>query len=176
MHGKFFWNDPDMIAVRGTETADITREGFCVEKPFKDLAGGTGPVFNRIEAETWMTFCLLSGGLFTLSDRMEKLNPAGLRIISAAIENLSQVAAKPIDFYKPGLPALYLQQDESCTRLGVFNWYDSPQRIQIHMDGLTEIPKGTLLHEIWSGKDVEWTGPFEVEVPAHGCLYYKWNG
>jgi len=173
MHGKLFWNDPDMIAIRGTETADITGDAFHVETPFRDLAGSTGPVFNRVEAETWMTFCLLSGGLFTLSDRMEKLNAAGLRIVSVAMENLSQVAAKPVDFYEPGLPAVYLQQDEACTRLGVFNWYGEPRTIRVHTDGLLDIPDGTLLHEIWSGSDTEWKGPFDVEVPAHGCLYYQ---
>ena len=175
MHGKFFWNDPDMIAIRGTDTADITREGFHIETPFKDLAGGSGPVFSRLEAETWMTFCLLSGGLFTLSDRMEKLNAEGLKIISVAIENLSQAAGKPVDFYEPGLPALYLQKDETCTRLGVFNWYDSTRIIRVHTDGLADISKGTVLRELWSGKNLEWKGPFDAEVPAHGCLYFKWN-
>ena len=173
MHGKFFWNDPDMIAIRGPETADITREAFKIETPFKDLAGGSGPVFNRTEAETWMTFCLLSGGLFTLSDRMEKLNAAGRRIVSVAIENLSQTAAKPVDFYEPGLPALYLQQDESGVRLGVFNWYQTPQTIRVHTDGLLDIPDGTVLHEIWSEKELVWKGPFDADVPAHGCLFYR---
>ena len=175
MHGKLFWNDPDMIAIRGPETADVSHHAFHVVTPFKDFVGNSGAEFNLMEVELWMAFCLLSGGLFTLSDRMEKLNAAGRRIVSIAAENLSQVAAKPVDFYEPGLPSLFLQQDESCTRLGAFNWYETPKTILIHTDGLLDIPEGTILNEIWSAKDFEWKEPFAMEIPGHGCLFFKFH-
>ena len=173
MHGKLFWNDPDMIAIRDPETAETASEVFRIETPFRDLSCGSGPVFNLIEAKTWMTFCVLSGGLFTLGDRMEKLNEAGRKIVAKAIENLSSTAAKPVDFYEPGLPALYLQIDKACVRLGVFNWRQKTQTIRVHTDNLIDIPHRTVLDEIWSEKPKIWEGPFDVEVPAHRCLFYR---
>jgi hypothetical protein len=173
MHGTLFWNDPDMIPVRGPQTADVSNEAYRVERPYAFMKGDSGPLFNRQEAELWMAFCLLSGGLFSLCDRMTKLNAVGRRIVGTAMRNLSQVAGKPIDFYEPGLPALYLQRDQPFTRLGVFNWYDKPRRMRVHTDGLLEIAKGTTLHEIWSGTKREWNGPFSVTVPARSCLYYR---
>ena len=173
MHGKLFWNDPDMIPVRGPETADVRQGAYRVENPYKFLRGDTGTLFNQKEAELWMAFCLLSGGLFSLCDRIDRLKAAGRRILAIATENLSQVAAKPIDFYACGLPALYLQQDEPFTRIGVFNWYDEPRTLRVHTDDLLEIPKGTRLTELWSGKTRTWNGPFSVKVPAHTCLYFR---
>ncbi len=175
MHGRLFWNDPDMIPIRGPQTADVRRAAYRVETPHKDLRGDTGPRFNRREAELWMAFCLLSGGLFSLCDRIDKLNPAGRRILDVAMDNLSQVAGKPIDFYQGGLPALYLQQDGPITRLGVFNWYGETRTIRVHTDGLLEIPEGTKMEELWSRTRRTWSGPFTVKVPAHGCLFYRFK-
>jgi hypothetical protein len=173
MHGTLIWNDPDMIPVRGRGTADLSHGAYRVERPYQFFKGDSGPVFNRREAELWMAFCLLSGGLLSLCDRLQELTPAGRRILTIAMDNLSQIAAKPIDFYDGGLPALYLQQDQPWTRLGVFNWYDRPRKIRVHTDGLLDIPHGTTLHEIWSGRTRIWKGPFTVSVPAHACLCFR---
>lgn len=175
MHGKLVWNDPDMIPIRGPETADVSREAYRVEKPYRFMGGDSGPLFDRRESELWMAFCLLSGGLFSLCDRMDRLNAAGRRIATIAMANRSQVAGKPVDFYEPGLPAIYLQQDQPSTRLGVFNWYDEARTIRVHTDGLLDIPEGTVLHELWSGTKRRWSGPFTVRVPPHGCLYYRFD-
>jgi hypothetical protein len=146
-----------------------------VEVPHKFLRGDSGTLFNRREAELWMAFCLLSGGLFSLCDRLDKLSASGRSIINKAMANRSQVAGKPVDFYEGGLPALYLQQDGPLTRLGVFNWYDKPRTIRVHTDGLLAISVGTSLTEIWSGSTRIWKGPFSVTVPAHGCLYFRFK-
>ena len=175
MHGRLFWNDPDMLAIRGPETADYSREAFQVEAPFKDLKGGTGPAFSRLEAESWTAFLLLSGGLLTFSDRMASLNEAGRRIASIAAENFSQVAATPVDFYEPGLPSLYVQMDGPVGRLGAFNWYGETRTVRVHDDGLAGIRSGTVMREIWSGTERVWDGPFDVTLPAHGCAYYRWD-
>jgi len=175
MHGRLFWNDPDMIPVRGPETADVRTGAYRVEVPHTFLRGDSGTLFNRREAELWMAFCLLSGGLFSLCDRLDKLSAAGRRVITTAIANRSQVAGKPVDFYEGGLPALYLQQDGPVTRLGVFNWYDAPRSIRVHTDGLLDIAVGTTFTEIWSKTTRVWNGPFSVTVPAHGCLYYRFK-
>jgi hypothetical protein len=172
-HGKFFFNDPDMIPVRGPQTAKQPLGAYSVERPFQDFKGDTGPLFTRREAELWMSFCLLSGGLFSLCDRMSHLDSAGRRIVSIGAKNLSQVAGKPIDFYDAGLPALYLQPDRAVTRLGVFNWYDRPRKIRVHTDGLLDIPRGTVLGEVWTGRKREWDGPFTVTLPPRSCLYFR---
>jgi hypothetical protein len=175
MHGTLIWNDPDMIPIRGPQTATEPLSAYRVPQPFKMYRGDSGPLFDRREAELWMAFCLLSGGLFSLCDRMTKLNAVGRRIARIAVENLSQVAAKPIDFYEPGLPALYLQQDRPSSWLGVFNWHEQPRAIRVHTDGLLDIPLGTVLHEVWSGKNQAWNGPFTVRLQPHECRFFRFE-
>ena len=171
MHGNFYWNDPDMIAIRGTETADISGDAYAEHTPFTPMTGNSGTPFTAQEARVWMTFCLLSGGLFTLGDRIKLLNDAGKALIETALSHRSAIAAKPIDFYDAGLPALYLQRDGQVVRLGVFNWYDERKTIRVHTDGLLEIPHGALLRDIWSGHTYTWQGEFDVELAGRDCLY-----
>jgi hypothetical protein len=173
MHGTLLWNDPDMIPIRGPETARQPLGAYRVATPYKLFRGDSGPLFNRREAELWMSFCLISGGLFSLCDRLPLLNAAGRRIARVAMDNLSQVAGKPVDFYEPGLPSLYLQQDRPTSSLGVFNWADRPRTIRVHTDGLLDIPRGTELREIWSGERREWRGPFSVRLAPHACQHFR---
>lgn len=172
MHGQLIWNDPDMIMVRGPETARVDQESYRVEQPFQ-MFRDSGPLFSRREAELWMTFCLLSGGLYSLCDRLSHLNAAGRHILRVASENLSQVAARPVDFYEAGLPSTYLQVDGAVTRLGVFNWYDEPRSFTVDTDGLLALPTGAVLEELWTGERRTWRGPFRVRIPPHGCCYFR---
>ncbi len=176
MHGKLFWNDPDMIPVRGPRRPTCGAAPHRVMQPYRYMKGDSGGLFNRKEAEHWMAFCLLSGGLFSLCDNMRDLNAAGRRIVATAMDNLSQVAAKPIDFYENGLPELYLQQDAPFTRIGVFNWSGSRE----DRSACTPTAFSTSLLERSSmrsgrGSAVAMARTVHGALPARSCLHFRFH-
>ena len=156
MNGAWWWNDPDMLVVRGPETSDRRTMAYQPKIPYSFGGWLAGDEYTENEAQFWATVCILSGGIISLSDRLAHLNAKGLRILRTVLPLMSPNAARPIDYWDHSLPGAWTQTAaDNSTRLALLNWYDKPQHISVDLAeaGFTDTAACSL-RDIWSQKRV----------------------
>ena len=154
MNGRWWWNDPDMLVVRGPETSDHRTLVSWDRTPYKFGGFLTGEEFSADEARFWTTLCVMSGGVITLSDRLKHLNTRGLDILRTALSMMCPNAARPVDYWCNSAPAIWVQEaDDREIRLAVLNWYDRSTSFVVDLDeaGLTG-SGDSVFTDVWSGQ------------------------
>ena len=175
MQGRFWVNDPDFLVVRGPGLARKPTHAYRYPNPYKFGGWETGEEFDLEEARTWASAVMLSGGAVTPGDRMSLLEPRALRLIKTVLDNLSNVPARPLDFWTSYMPALWLQRNNEEIKLGVFNWYDKPKTFTV-TDKDVAIPElsGARYRELWTGKPRgTWNGELTLTIPPHAARVLK---
>jgi alpha-galactosidase len=106
LHQRWWWNDPDCLLVRDTDTH-----------------------LTETEVQSAVTLVGLSGGLLVSSDDLRKVNPDRLRWISLLTPNLG-LRGLPLDILESEVPEVYLVKlrgnGQDWLLVGVFNWNDRP--------------------------------------------------
>jgi alpha-galactosidase len=167
LHKRWWWNDPDCLLVRDTETH-----------------------LTEVEVQTAISLVGLSGGLLISSDDMRKLNPDRLHCVRLLVPNLG-LRALPLDWLEHKVPKLYrvqLQESGQAPQTGgsgldgqtgkgwqlvaLVNWNSCLSDVTLRFEELGYGP-GAMLHvfDFWSRQYWRVTDP-EVEfsgIPAHGC-------
>lgn len=152
LHQRWWWNDPDCLLVRDTDTRLI-----------------------ESEVQSAVSLVGLSGGMLVSSDDLRNLNPDRLKWVSLLVPNLG-LRGMPLDLLEKGMPELYqvrLQSaGQSWQEVALFNWSDRPANCRVQFDQLG-FESGAILHvfDFWH-KRYQWVTEPEMVfdgVPPHGC-------
>ncbi|PWB51593.1 MAG: hypothetical protein C3F13_14255 [Anaerolineales bacterium] len=152
LHRRWWWNDPDCLLVREGDTR-----------------------LTEAEVQSAITLVGLSGGLFVVSDDLQKVSTARLRWVSKLVPNLG-LRGLALDLLESEMPTSYrakLEQGGQAWQLvALFNWADQPADISLRFSDLG-YPVGTRLHlfDFWQGAYQSTEAPEVVyaSIPAHGC-------
>jgi alpha-galactosidase len=152
LHQRWWWNDPDCLLVRDTDTH-----------------------LTEPEVQSAVTLVGLSGGMLVSSDDLRKLNPERLRWISRLVPNLG-LRGSPLGLLEKDMPERYQVRFEALGQtwqdVGLFNWSDRPANCIIKF-GELGLAVGSPVHvfDFWSRRYWRITYPMMVfpDVPAHGC-------
>lgn len=160
MNGKWWWNDPDMMIVRGPETSDHRTMVYQRKTPFTFGGWLAGDEFSGKEAQFWATVCVLSGGIITLSDRLAHLNRRGLAILMKILPLMTDKAARPVDYWTAAMPSVWVQQPPAGkNRLALLNAYDTPRKVTVDLyeAGWVE-NENVAFRDVWSGRVIKPSG------------------
>ena len=152
LHQRWWWNDPDCLLVRDTDTH-----------------------LTESEVQSAVTLVGLSGGMLVSSDDLGKVNPDRLSWLSLLIPNLD-LRGLPLEWLEHKMPDQYrfeLGRDEHAFQLvALFNWEDHPADCILQIKKLGFTP-GAKLHvfdfwnrRYWCVNDPVMRFP---DVPPHGC-------
>jgi alpha-galactosidase len=152
LHKRWWWNDPDCLLVRDTDTR-----------------------LTWHEIQSAVTLVGQSGGMVVLSDAIRKLNASRLRWISLLVPNLG-LCGLPLDWLEHEMPHLYQMQlpntENNWRSVAIFNWNDRPEDYCLWFNKLGFQP-GAVLHvfDFWSGHYHHVTDPQIIfpALPTHGC-------
>jgi len=176
LHGAIWLNDPDFAIFRGTETYDPAMLDIPIEgtKPYKRKEGNSGRPFSVHEARLWATTLILSGGLITLSDRINGWNAHGQEIVKTLLAYAGGRAAIPLDYQHP-LPGILLKSDGPRRLLGVINWSETPQTFHIIPSASLPLPTNGMLRNLWTGAMVDVKELQHMLIPAHDGELFAWE-
>jgi alpha-galactosidase len=152
LHQRWWWNDPDCVLVRDTDTR-----------------------LTEAEVQSAVTLVGLSGGMLVSSDDLGTLKPDRLKWVSLLVPNLL-LRGLPLDGLKNEMPARYRVNmtvgGHAWQLVALFNWNDHPVDCHLRFYELGYKP-GTSLHmfDFWTGQYLRVADPEIVfaGVPSHGC-------
>lgn len=146
---QMFRIDPDFLLVRGAETSKETETNVFNPSdalPFDSDARGDrwrrGPVFDRLEAETWANLTVFAGGNLLSSDRLPMLNELGLRLLYDHLVPLEK-PAEPLDLGDGELASVWF----SGNKLLLINHASAPAIIQCDFSRFGQTPPERLYGE-----------------------------
>jgi alpha-galactosidase len=167
LHKRWWWNDPDCLLVRTTDTH-----------------------LTEPEVQSAISLVGLSGGLLVSSDDLRKLDPDRLRWVGCLVPNLG-MRGLPLDWLEHNMPELYqvqLQESGQAPKTGesgqdgqpgkdwqlvaLFNWNNYPSDGCLRFKELGYKP-GAVMHvfdfwgkHYWRISEPQMNFP---GIPAHGC-------
>ena len=152
LHRRWWINDPDCLLVRERQT------------------------LTRSEVQSLATVVALSGGAFTLSERLELLTEAQIRLAAGLVPPLDRRPQIPdlFDHTTPERLRLDLNNQTGDWHLvALFNWRDEKRDLTLQLAdfGLADTAAGWV-HEYWSGQNrplVNGATTF-LDVPSHGVI------
>ena len=152
LHRRWWWNDPDCLLARDTETH-----------------------LSADERRTLATAIALSGGIVMLSDDLSALSPESLRLAQSLFPPLYRAAQLPAwrGEAPPRMAILPMRRPQGkWWVMGLFNWSDRPVRDEIRLREWIHIPNEAIALSFWDGRLVESrAGILEPpEIPAHGSI------
>ena len=152
LHRRWWWNDPDCLLARDTET-HLTAD----------------------ERRTLATAIALSGGMILLSDDLSALSPEALRLAQSLFPPLYRAAQLPAwrGESPPRLAILPMRKSQGkWWVIGLFNWSDRPTRDEIRLREWIHISDEAIALSFWDGRLMKiHAGILEPpEIPAHGSI------
>jgi hypothetical protein len=134
-HRRLWNNDPDFVIARSRETAN----GKYLNKdmPFTPFDGKaywlSGREMNEREIRAYLLFLYLSAGDMMLSDDLPDLKENAVGMIARILEHPLSAAARPVDLFAnhAGLPSLYVARETDFTVVGMFNWEEDRQEVEL---------------------------------------------
>jgi alpha-galactosidase len=152
LHQRWWWNDPDCLLVRDTDTR-----------------------LTEPEVQSAVTLVGLSGGMLVSSDDLRKLNPERLGWVSLLVPNLG-IKGLPVGLLKNLMPEGFRVIMNSIGQMwqvvGLFNWSEQPADCSIRFEELGYAAGATLhVFDFWTRQYrciTEADMVFQA-VPAHGC-------
>ncbi|OGO65097.1 MAG: hypothetical protein A2030_08490 [Chloroflexi bacterium RBG_19FT_COMBO_50_10] len=152
LHQRWWWNDPDCLLVRDTNTR-----------------------LTEPEVQSAVSLVGLSGGMLVSSDDLRKVSEARLGWLSLLVPNLA-LRGMALDWLDRHMPALYqvkLQSDgQAWQDVALFNWEDESADCILQVEKLGFKPGTSLqVFDFWAKKYQHLTAPEMVfeDVPPHGC-------
>jgi hypothetical protein len=167
MHHRLWLNDPDFA---------ITRHSGNCHTRYLNMPYSTHPLSesgdfwmrgseaSMEELKLWLAVVRLNGGPIFLSDSIRDLLPDGRKTLERLFPPL-QSQFDPLDLFERRYPGIWLSRDSSRPTLGLFNWEDTPQTLE-----LPSSVNGPLsCREFWSGKKIKLSGEVHL-APRSGLL------
>jgi alpha-galactosidase len=156
LHKRWWWNDPDCLLVRDTQSR-----------------------LTQAEVQSAVTLVGLSGGMFVSSDDPSKLTDERLHWISMLVPNVG-LRGRALDLLARDMPEIYQVQVHACngdyTLLGLFNWDAHPGECRVNLESLGFAEGCDLeLFDFWNERYFR-TPDMQVSFPAlapHGSLLLR---
>ena len=123
-----------------------------------------GPEASIDELKLWLGVVRLNGGPIFLSDSIRDLLPEGRGALERLFPPL-QATFDPLDLFDRNYPGVWLSRDASRPTLGLFNWEDSSQTLELPSP-LNNTLSGM---DFWSGKKIKLSGEIKL-APRSGVL------
>lgn len=152
LHRRWWWNDPDCMLARDTETR-LTPD----------------------ERRTLAAAIALSGGMVLLSDDLTQLSPAAVRLAQALLPPLYRAAELPSwrGEAASSIAVLPMRGPQgNWWVVGIFNWGDRAADRFIDVREITGIREEAVVFSFWDERCLETAGgQLELEgIPAHGTV------
>lgn len=152
LHKRLWWNDPDCLLVRDSDTR-----------------------LTEAEVQSAVSLVGLSGGVLVSSDDMRTIAPERLRWVSLLVPNLG-LRGLALDWLEHEMPELYQVKLQGAgggwQLVALFNWDDHPADCRLRFNELG-YPLGTGLHvfDFWASRYLRVADPemVFVGIPPHGC-------
>jgi len=152
LHQRWWWNDPDCLMVRDSNTR-----------------------LTEPEVQSAVTLVGLSGGMLVSSDDLRRLDPDRLGWVSLLVPNL-RMRGSPMGLLENLMPEGFQvslnSSGQTWQLVGLFNWSDRPADISIRFEELG-YAAGAPLHvfDFWTRQYRCVTDPVMVfpALPVHGC-------
>ncbi len=152
LHQSWWWNDPDCLLVRDSETS-----------------------LTEAEVQSSVSLVGLSGGMLVSSDDLGKVPQERLKWLISLVPNLG-LRGEPLDLLQHEMPGLYRvkleQAGQEWQLVALFNWSDQTADLRLRPADLG-YAAGARLHlfDFWE-RQYRRVSEAEVvfaAVPAHGC-------
>ena len=140
---KLWVNDPDFALCRSFDTCvdpDMNRLRACMvfnqpDSTAKQPFGCTYHLVDnrRPQAELLLSLAIAAGGALNLSDRMTKLNEAGLDLARRTVSAEPGEAAVPLDLFSEKLPKFWVQKVGDHHRVLLVNWSDEETELELDL-------------------------------------------
>ncbi len=167
MNHQLWLNDPDFAIARhhGNSRTRFLNMPYPVSPlPENGSFWMKGPEASIEELKLWLGVVRLNGGPIFLSDSIRDLLPEGRGTLERLFPPL-QATFDPLDLFDRRYPGVWLSREASRPTLGLFNWEDSSQTLE-----LPSPIKGTLSGtDFWSGKKTKLSGEVKL-APRSGIL------
>ncbi len=177
---KLWVNDPDFALCRSFDTANdpaLTQMLCCMvyvdpDQTDPNFGPGTWKLVDmyKAQAEVLLSIALCAGGSINLSDKMTRLNEAGLDLARRTVSAESGDAAIPLDLFSEKLPCYWVQKVKDYHRVLLVNWEDTPAVRRIDLNRLGVSSRKCI--NFWNDKAVKTkNGIIEVELAPRSCLF-----
>jgi len=165
-------NDPDFAIVRNTENCSARYKNMpYVSRPEGPLDAVSpqdfwmrGPEARTSEMRIWLSAVRLNGGSLFLADSFRTLNEAGRRDLEKLFPPL-ETSFVPFDLFERDRPGIWLSQDRNRPTLGLFNWEDSPDTLELP----AALGRKISARDFWTGRRVDIPGIITL-APRSGVL------
>jgi alpha-galactosidase len=152
LNRRWWWNDPDCLLARDTET-DLTAD----------------------ERRTLASAIALSGGMVLLSDDLSALSPESIRLAQSLFPPVYRAARFPAWRAEAPPRAAILPMRGPLGAwwvIGLFNWTDRAVSESINLSEVLRIPDEVTALSFWDGRLMESRGGIlePQEIPAHGSI------
>jgi hypothetical protein len=177
---KLWLNDPDFALCRSLDTANdpdmqslhpstvfILPDSNDKSSWMYDFAL-VGNDVARPQMEVLLSIALISGGAITLSDRMSRLNEAGLDLARRVVAAESGEAGIPLDLLKKQIPTYWLQKLSKGYRVLLVNWDDFEQELIFNFNAYNL--NYSYARNFWNDENIPLkNGIFNGVLPPRSC-------
>jgi alpha-galactosidase len=152
MHRRWWWNDPDCLLIRDTET-----------------------YLSLMERQTLATAIAITGGLTLFSDNLATLSAESMGMAQSLLPPLTG-RAEILDAMDHVPPETVLQRMDGplghWSLLALFNWTDRPAK-RSFLFREVGMKEDSAVFSFWEKRTVD-SSPdgFQLTLPAHGCALH----
>lgn len=175
---RLWINDPDFTLCRGPDTSDdpdLTRLRPLLPyvepgRPDPYDCGRSLVSMTEPEAKVLISLVLMAAGSVNLSDKLTRLNRAGLELARRTVSAEPGEAGRALDLFWSAYPALWLQRlSGGRARALLINWSDMPRNLVLD---LAAHGAGSLTRAVdfWNDRPVRLRkARIETRLAPHSC-------
>ena len=175
---RLWLNDPDFALCRGRDTsADPDLDRLKPSLVFCRPESGFSPRYDFTlanstldEQKVLLSLVIMTGGAVNLSDKLSRLNAAGLELARKIVSAESGFGGRPLDLFARELPVYWSQRLARGGRFLVVNWEDEAREIPV--DWQIAAPGADALRNFWTGATEPCRGP--VALAPHSCKLWEY--
>jgi hypothetical protein len=189
-NGRWWANDPDFLVVRGRDTYTGERlpyniwwfardDEMAANKELLEFyiqKHNIDKTLSLEEARTHASLELLNGGAFVLADPVMYLNEAGKDLVRRVLSAKTS-PGRPVDIFADGgLSRIWVQKLDDRLRIGLFNWKDTDETIELTDEAGGFNIRGKRMVDFWTGEEIN-AGKHTFNLLPHTCkvlevMYY----
>lgn len=174
---KLWLNDPDFALCRNFDTAedpDLTRLLCCLvfnTAHDKDIQGHGMKLVDirKPQSEILLSLVLMAAGAVNLSDKMTRLNSAGLDLARRVVAAESGETGIPLDLFRSERPSYWHQRLKAGHRVLLINWSDETAVREIDLASLGISASSCV--NFWTDEKISVENNcFRAELAPRSCL------
>ena len=174
---KLWLNDPDFAVCRSFDAAndpDLTRLLCCLvfnmahDTEIGDRARALVDI-HRPQSEILLSLVLMAAGAVNLSDKMTRLNPAGLELARRVVSAESGETGIPLDLFRSERPSYWYQKLRNGHRVLLINWSDESALREVNLASLGFTASSAV--NFWNDELISVEhNCFQAELAPRSCL------